>query len=290
MDSLVSVIIPTHNRLNFLQEAINSVLKQSHRHWELIVVDDGSDDGTWEFLQTLKENHSNHLIKIFRQENQGPGPSRNLGVQYARGELLAFLDSDDTWLPEKLSVQVEFMRQNSDYQLCQTEEIWIRKGVRVNPKNKHQKPSGWIFEKCLALCLISPSAVMLRKSFFQALSGFDPEFPVCEDYELWLRATLKSPVKTLEAALVLKRGGHGDQLSKRHWGMDRFRVQALEKTLFDQSLTFSQQEALLAELKRKLKVLAQGFSKHNPDQVNIYERKLTWLRENYPQPEIRSLA
>lgn len=281
MKPLVSVIIPTYNRLGPLQEAIHSVLSQDYPDWELIVVDDGSTDGTAEFLQALPQKHLAHSIKIFQQINQGPGPARNLGVQHAKGELITFLDSDDHWLPKKLLAQVEFMKQHPDYQLCQSEEIWIRNGRRVNPKHKHQKPSGWIFEKCLELCLISPSAVMLRKNFFNELGGFDKDFFVCEDYELWLRATLCSPVQTLAEPLVVKRGGHGDQLSRRHWGMDRFRVQALEKTLNTQDLTLAQQSALLAALQTKLKILASGFLKHNPDQENPYERQIQWLQNEY---------
>jgi GT2 family glycosyltransferase len=159
--------------------------------------------------------------------------------------------------------------------VCQTEEIWIRNGLRVNPMKKHRKHSGYIFERCLERCIISPSAVLMEREFFEKLGGFDPEFPVCEDYDLWLRASLESPVETLSAPLVVKRGGHQDQLSKKYQAMDRFRVKAMEKILAAAILTDPQREALLKELKKKLGVLAGGFMKRYPEQFNPYARKLS---------------
>jgi len=260
----ISVIIPTHNRLAFLQEAIASVQKQTLLPLELIIVDDGSTDGTWEWLQGVP------AVKIFHQTQQGPGPARNHGVRQARGGYIAFLDSDDLWQPEKLATQIQFLKTNPEYQFCQTEEVWLRNSVRVNPKKKHVKPSGWVFADCLKLCLISPSAVMMKKAFFESLGGFDPDFPVCEDYELWLRAGLRSPFRTLPQAFTIKRGGHEDQLSKQHWGMDRFRVQAMEKILQNEVLTPTQEKKLKEELGFKRSVLAKGFTKRYPQKQNPY--------------------
>jgi len=134
---LVSVIIPTFNRAWILEEAVDSVLSQEFQDFELIVVDDGSTDNTWDILNGYQEN-----VILVRQENKGVSAARNRGIGLASGELIAFLDSDDLWLPKKLSAQVEFFNSNPDALICQTEEIWIRNGVRVNPKKKHKKPSG----------------------------------------------------------------------------------------------------------------------------------------------------
>jgi len=169
------------------------------------------------------------------------------------------------------------MESHPDIRFCQTEELWIRRGVRVNPMKKHAKPSGWIFAACLPLCVVSPSAVMIAREFLLELGGFDPDFPVCEDYELWLRASLRSPFRTLEQALTVKRGGHEDQLSRAEWGMDRFRVQAIEKTLAREELTSEQRLQAQSELAKKLKILSKGFAKRHPGGQDPYQEKLRWL-------------
>lgn len=269
----VSVIIPTYNRHELLKEALDSVLAQTPAPRQVIVVDDGSEDGSFEWLASLEMPG----LRALHQPRQGPAAARNLGLQAAEGKYVAFLDSDDTWLPGKLAAQIEFLEQNPAFKLCQTEEIWLRRGVRVNPMKKHAKPSGWCFAACLKLCLISPSAVMLEREFLLELGGFDPDFPVCEDYELWLRATLRSPVQTLLQALTVKRGGHADQLSRAHWGMDRFRVQALEKLLRTERLDPGQRRLTEAELAQKLKILSKGFAKRSPGRHDPYEEKLRCL-------------
>jgi glycosyltransferase involved in cell wall biosynthesis len=273
----VSVIIPTYNRLSFLQEAVASVVEQDPAPRELIIIDDGSTDETWDWLTKI----ASESIRVFRQAHQGPAAARNLGVSQARSRFVAFLDSDDLWLQGKLKVQVHFLNENPSFKICQTEEIWMRRGVRVNPHQKHQKPSGYIFEHCLKLCLISPSAVMIEKDFLLRLGGFDPSLPVCEDYELWLRASLQTQVQTLPHLFTVKRGGHADQLSTKYWGMDRFRVQAMEKILINEPLTEEQKGALLAELKNKLTVLANGHQKRHPELDNPYQEKLLWLQKNH---------
>ncbi len=277
----VSVVIPTYNRRLLLQEALNSVFQQTLTSFEVIVIDDGSTDDTIPYLQ----NHYGARLRLFTQKNSGPAAARNYGVSQSRGKYIAFLDSDDSWLPRKLEVQVSFLEKHPEFRFCQSEEIWIRHGLRVNPRNKHAKPSGDIFLSCLKLCLISPSSVLLEKLFFEQLGGFDASYEVCEDYELWLRATLLSPFQTLPEALVVKRGGHEDQLSRRHWGMDRFRVRALEKLLASIPLTSLQREAVVFELKNKLSVLAQGFSKRYPREKNPYQEKLAWYEKpNFTVP------
>ena len=130
----VSVMIPVHNRRDPIARAVDSVLAQTFRDFELIVVDDGSDDGTGEVLAAYGDR-----LTVIRQERAGVSAARNRGVAASRGPLLAFLDSDDWWLPEKLAAQVEFFRTRPDAALCQTEELWLRNGRRVNPGTRHKK-------------------------------------------------------------------------------------------------------------------------------------------------------
>ncbi|MFO1464454.1 MAG: glycosyltransferase family A protein [bacterium] len=274
----VTVILPVYNRRDLLREALASVYGQSLPPREVVVVDDGSEDGSCEGLPPFAEGE----LRVLRQDRRGPAAARNRGLAEARGKYIAFLDSDDRWLPKKLEVQVSFLEANPEYRLCQTEEIWIRQGVRVNPMKKHAKPSGWIFADCLRLCLISPSAVMLDRQWLLELGGFDASFEVCEDYELWLRASLRSPIRTLPQALTIKRGGHPDQLSRAHWGMDRYRVRAIEKTLAQERLTPEQARLAKAELAKKLAILSKGFAKRHPHGPDPYQEKLSCLAAGLP--------
>jgi glycosyltransferase involved in cell wall biosynthesis len=255
----VSVIIPTYNRRDFVREAIASVLAQTYRDFELLVIDDGSDDDTATIVQEFAG------VRYVFQPNRGVSAARNRGVTVSNGELLAFLDSDDLWQPRKLAYQVAFFATRPEARICQTEEIWLRHGVRVNPHNKHRKIGGDIFARSLQLCLVSPSAVMLRRELFEQAGGFDENLPACEDYDLWLRIAATEPIHLIATPLVIKRGGHTDQLSHRFWGMDRFRVTALCK-LLDSDVLSSEQRRLAEDvLHMKCEVLAQGARKRGKD-------------------------
>jgi glycosyltransferase involved in cell wall biosynthesis len=257
-------------------EAIGSVLAQTVDDYELIVIDDGSSDETLRHL-----NRYGSRLKVIRQTNRGVSAARNLGVRHACGTYVAFLDSDDLWLPGKLSVQSAFMEQNRTAQICQTDEIWIRNGVRINPKVKHRKPSGDIFLPSLKLCLVSPSAVMLRRSFFTEMGGFDENYPVCEDYDLWLRIAVAHPVPLINQALVIKRGGHADQLSRSTWGMDRYRVFTLRK-LLRSGLSGDRRMVALANLRQKLGVLISGAHKRGKArEIEDYQKILAEFAGEY---------
>ena len=256
----VSVIIPAFNRWRLLAEAIDSVLAQSYRDFELIVVDDGSTDATASELAKLASR-----LQFFVTERRGVSAARNLGVSQSRGHYIAFLDSDDLWLNSKLERQTRFMDEHPEFHICQTDEIWIRNGVRVNPRAVHQKPTGDIFSRSLKLCLVSPSAVMMTKALFERTGGFDEAFPVCEDYDLWLRISAQHQVPLISDRLTIKRGGHADQLSRSVWGMDRYRILALQKVLRS-NLDRSQEAAVLKMLRRKVAIVAAGARKRGREQ------------------------
>jgi glycosyltransferase involved in cell wall biosynthesis len=255
-----SVIIPTFNRLTFLTRAIASVQEQTCQAFELIVIDDGSTDGTREFVRRMGTD-----IRYLYQERQGPSAARNRGIRAARGRFISFLDSDDLWLRNKLATQIDFMHRNREAIVCYSDEIWIRRGVRVNQKQRHRKMSGWIFEHCVPLCIVSPSSVLMRRAFFDVVGMFDEQLPSCEDYDLWLRASVQMPFFYIAEQLIVKHGGHADQLSA-HWGLDRYRVQSMLKLLSGHRQLNRAQTALLRHtIIRKCEILAKGFAKRGND-------------------------
>ena len=277
----VSVIIPCFNRAELLPRAIDSVLSQkgavlvdgkfrvvdkkeltadSVFELEIIVVDDGSSDGT----NALLEQDYPQICYLY-QENRGVSAARNLANKQASGDLIALLDSDDQWMPNKLQTQLALLTE-SGLDVCHTQEIWIRNGVRVNQMNKHKKVGGAIFKQCLPLCAMSPSSILLKASVFERVGLFDEKLPACEDYDLWLRITALYEVAYIETPLIYKYGGHEDQLSRQYWGMDRFRVIALERVLSDRTyadgLSDDEYNSALKMLLKKLTILHKGAVKH----------------------------
>lgn len=221
-----SVIIPSYNRFTSLCRAADSVLSQGFRDFELIIVDDGSTDGT----PAIQEMYGGR-IRYIRQERQGVSSARNTGIRHSSSPHIALLDSDDLWLPGKLEAQAEFIRKHPGILIHQTDEIWVRNGKRVNPGKRHRKSGGYIFPQSLHLCLISPSAVVLNREIFDRYGGFDERMPVCEDYDLWLRTTWREETGFIPENHIVKHGGHGDQLSRSTWGMDRFRIYSICRLL-----------------------------------------------------------
>jgi glycosyltransferase involved in cell wall biosynthesis len=230
-------------------------------------VDDGSNDGTGRLVQDRYPQ-----VHYLRQDNRGVSAARNLGITWAHGEWLALLDSDDAWLPGKLEAQTAALAAQPDHRLCHTEEIWIRNGRRVNPMKKHAKQGGWIFRQCLPLCVISPSSALVHRSLFEDVGLFDEELPACEDYDLWLRVCAGEPVAFVDAPQILKHGGHADQLSRRHWGMDRFRIRALEKLMAAGGLAPPDLAAACEMLIRKAEVVASGAEKRGHDERAAHYR------------------
>lgn len=250
----VSVIIPTYNRALKVARAVSSVLNQTFIDFEIIVIDDGSSDET---NRILEEFHR-QIVYIAHTVNLGVSAARNTGIRMSSGALIAFLDSDDYWLPEKLEVQVDFFKRCKYALACQVEETWIRNGRRVNPGKRHIKPSGFIFEPSLKLCLVSPSSVMLKRSLFDEVGLFDEALPVCEDYDLWLRIACRHPIYLIRKHLVVKEGGHPDQLSSSQNGMDRFRIKSIVKLIESGRLNKEQLFAAMEELSVKCRIYGNG--------------------------------
>lgn len=263
----ISVIIPVFNREKKISRAINSVLDQTYKPLEIIVVDDGSIDKTANILRSYSGK-----IKVIHQKNSGVSAARNNGIKNSSGEWIALLDSDDEWLPNKLQLEVDYINKNPNIKILQTEEIWIRNGKQINPKKYHKKKAGDIFKKSLELCLVSPSAVIFKRSLFDEIGDFDEELPVCEDYDYWLRTSLKYPVGLVNEFGIKKYGGHSDQLSQKYWGMDRFRIQSLEKLLDNELLDNAKKKLVLKTLLKKLDILMIGSKKRGKDVSDLTKK------------------
>ncbi|MDR0548099.1 MAG: glycosyltransferase family 2 protein [Deltaproteobacteria bacterium] len=255
MAPLVSVIVPTYNRAYCLNRALNSVLSQEGGiKFELIVVDDGSTDETPKLLEPLAKEGR---IEVLTQANRGVAAARNLGLSVAKGEWVAFLDSDDEWSQGKLAAQVQDLKDRPGFLISQCQEIWIRGDKRVNPGLKHQKLQGSIFNEATRLCLISPSAVILKTDLLKEVGGFDESFLACEDYDLWLRLSARYEIGLLDKALVTRYGGRADQLSAQP-GLDYYRVLALKKILNSGLLDPEKKLVAAAELKKRARIYAAG--------------------------------
>jgi glycosyltransferase involved in cell wall biosynthesis len=225
---------------------------------EIIVADDGSSDHS----QNLIENNYKN-VQFVSQQHQGVSAARNRGIKQARGNWIALLDSDDAWKPEKLELQVQALAENIAFKVIHTNETWIRNGKSLRQMKKHRKYGGNIFKHCLPLCVISPSSVMIHQDIFDKVGYFDESLPVCEDYDYWLRMCCQFPVLFLDQALIIKYGGHEDQLSTKYWGMDRFRIQALVNILNTDYLIETDRRVAVEILLKKIDIYLKGARKRN---------------------------
>jgi len=259
---LITAIIPTYNRVAHLERAIASVVAQTQPCNELIVVDDGSTDGTVALVDQLAAS-ATIPIRLLRQENRGAAAARNSGIRMAKGRLLAFLDSDDWWLPHKLALQTAAMQAHPHVLISHTREIWFRHGQRVNQKKKHDPPGGDIFAASLRMCVVGMSTVMARRELFDRYGMFAESLPCCEDYDLWLRVGCRESFLLVPEALTGKDGGRPDQLSTIHrLGMDVYRIRSLSRLIDAGGLSADQRLAAIDELVRKCHIYGQGCIKH----------------------------
>jgi glycosyltransferase involved in cell wall biosynthesis len=204
----VSVIIPTYNRPDLLREALDSVSAQTFGDYEVIVVDDGS-------APPIAQAVADHPIRprIYRQNRQGPAAARNRGIAEARAELVAFLDSDDLWMPTKLERYIAALRNSPDISIFYGPMVPIdAQGHIVNGRTK-PRCAGRITEALFKSCFVDVPTVVCRKQLLTKAGGFDASLPVCEDYDLWLRLSLNEPFGLIEEPLA-KRRLHDDRLSK----------------------------------------------------------------------------
>lgn len=234
---LISVILPTFNRRHLVERAILSVIYQTYPNWELLIIDDGSTDGSWVYLlskilewkrQVQSFGRLEKTIQIHQTEHRGVSSARNFGIQIARGEWISFIDSDDEWYPEKLKKQIQFHQKHTNIYFSQTNEVWNKKGNLLEPKGKYKKKSGHFLQESLALCMVTCSSFFAKKESLATIGMFREEMKTCEDYDLWNRILLSGfSIGLIEENLLTRYGGHHDQLSNQFQGIERFRLYSL---------------------------------------------------------------
>ena len=265
----ISVVIPSYNRKDFLKRSIDSAINQTKKPLEIIVVDDGSTDGTETMIKSDYD-----FVKFIKQKNKGVSAARNIGIKVSIGEWICFLDSDDEWKKDKLEKQINAMKSNPGYKFFHSNEIWIKNGLRINQKKKHKKYGGDIFDKCLDMCRISPSSVMINKTVFDEVGNFNEGLVVCEDYELWLRICDKYKVFFIDEPLIIKYGGHQGQLSYSIESIENHRIKALEYLTLE-NLNRKNKRHAIQMLLSKLNIYLKGLVKRRKnDEIALYEEKI----------------
>lgn len=254
----VSVVIPVYNRASSLKDAVESVFSQKYSNIEIIVVDDGSDENVKKCLKSYMAR-----IKYIRMENnRGVSSARNLGIDRAKGDYIAFLDSDDLWLPEKLEEQIKVMEEERTL-ICHTDEFWYKKDKFVNQGARHEKYGGWIFPSILDICRISPSSVIMHKKVLEKSGKFDENLFACEDYDLWLRIVSRFKISYLPTKLVVKRAYLNDQLSLNVPYLEYYRLLSLIKFVRKNCrLSYSYLKAVYSEIERKYNIVKKGVDKY----------------------------
>lgn len=195
---LVSIVLPTYDRQHYLAATIASIFSQSFEDWELIIADDGSAAPTRAYLATLQ--HSPKVRLLWLAHSGRPAVARNAALREARGDYIAFMDSDDVWMPSKLERQLASLRQRTDCKWGQTS--FLLTDAVGNPVRQMTASDGWIFKRLLRGENIALPSVLMSRSLLDEVGGFDETLVTCEDYELWIRCAMRSPVAAIAEPLT----------------------------------------------------------------------------------------
>lgn len=263
MTPQVSIVIPSYNRVAYLRQAIDSVFAQTFRDWELIVADDGSTSETLRYLDELEKMDR---VKVLRLRHSGkPSVARNAAIRAARGIYVAFLDSDDTWLPTKLEIQIALHRSCAGHQWSYVAMERIHEdGTLMQRQPKYPTPEGAIFEQLLDLRAdVSMSSVMAERTLLEQVGSFDEEQPFFEDYDLFLRLSLRSDVSVVTQPLVRMRS-HAEHYSANRIGMREGQSRMLTKMQ-----PFAEQLGIGAVVRREL-------NRNNTDLIRAYASGGRW--------------
>jgi glycosyltransferase involved in cell wall biosynthesis len=212
MNPLVSVIVPTYNCATFITDALDSVLSQDYSPLEVIVVDDGSTDGTRDVLARYGDR-----IRVFQQQNGGPAAARNLAVSKSSGEYLAFLDGDDLWLPGKLKFQMDYIASHPEMRVVYGEWlVWHPDAdgrfspLALPPPREDfaldEMDSGWAYARLISHdCILHIIATVIHRSVFDRVNGFDESFRTGSDYDFWVRMSRHFPIAKLRRVVAVYR-------------------------------------------------------------------------------------
>jgi glycosyltransferase involved in cell wall biosynthesis len=254
----VSVIIPTFNRLELLKETVASVRNQTFRDFEIIVVNDGSSDGTAEWLDSQPD------ILALNQKNSGIAASRNNGARVSRGRWLAFLDHDDLWAPEKLAVQAEFVKGNPDVALVAARHVRLGKKFRGSGQERWTK--GDLFVEEYSRSFIHTSSVMIRRDVFEKIEGFPTSYRFADEFDVWLKIASTHPIAYVDEPLVFIRfydsntshnrvGVRTDtyDILMKHYDPQRIPRRVFLKTLSDHDISFGRAYVKAGDMREALK-------------------------------------
>ena len=224
---LVSVILPTYNCARFLPEAIESILLQTYNSYEIIVIDDGSTDNTKEILHPFMQR----IRYIGLEENKGLPTTRNIGIQSARGEYIAFIDADDLWLPEKLETVVTYFDDHPEVSMVYSRHLNIDEHGHISGESaKKSLPSGNVFIRLFSeQNFILTSTAVVQKKVFETTGMFDESFYNCQDWDMWLRISFYFKVAGINKLLVKYRH-NPHSLSKNRDNVLRYQKLVIDKT------------------------------------------------------------
>lgn len=266
MNLFFDVIIPTFNRASLLERAITSVLNQSYPFFKLYIIDDGSTDETFQIIEKF---HSDERLHYLKQENKGVSAARNLGISHSHHSWVTFLDSDDEWLTDKLQKQRDYILQHPEIKFIHSNEIWIRDQIRVNAPLKFDKSAEGLLERSLETCIISPSTVAIKRELLEYFGGFNEEFKICEDYDLWLKILFREKVGFIEDFLIKKYHGHDNQLSTLDPLMEYYRVLALFFQMDSKDLKEEDFFLIFKTLERKVPRILKGLQKFGEEDKHL---------------------
>jgi glycosyltransferase involved in cell wall biosynthesis len=261
----ISVIIPVFNRIKSLKTAIESVLCQTYRNFEIIVINDGSKFSLEKHLHPYQ--HKVRLIEFTK--NQGVSFARNIGIEKSNGDFIAFLDSDDIWLPFKLKLQIDFLKKHN-LNVVHTDEFWWKKGIFINQGKRHIKYGGKILTNILDICRISPSSVLIKKDIFYNIGLFDTKLMACEDYDLWLRLSSQYEIGYIPLKTIIKRYFLQNHLSSEIKHLEYLRLLSLCKFLKNtKKINFIERKNIHDEINKKFFIVKQGINKKRLQNRNL---------------------
>jgi glycosyltransferase involved in cell wall biosynthesis len=242
-DRFISIVVPTYNRARELTATINTVLAQTYRQFEIIVVDDGSTDSTADLIQTaIKQSDGSSQIRYFYQTNKGASMARNKGIAEATGNWIAFLDSDDVWLPEKLMWQVRAIErfENSCGACFTNARLVDRSGLNTtafaHARNHYEGMIGIVVDPAPSLAKsfggIWVQTLLARSDLIRKIGGFDPDIQFCEDYDFMFRLALETPYCYVNQPLaVIERTNSltDPTMAPRKWDKVEFRLRMQQR-------------------------------------------------------------